>query len=949
MRPVPEGLFERAAELARIDALLGAARVGRGGVLLITGPAGIGRTALLEAARQRARRAGMQVLSARGRELESGFSFGVARQLFEPLLAGAGAAQRETLLAGPTRPALIGLGIEPAAAQDDPLFEVVHGLYWLAVNGSQQRPVLVAVDDLQWADQASLCFLLYLADRLAGRPVAVALTGRGGEGGAADLLARLEQVADGGVVCPAPLGREAVRAQLTAAFGMEPAEGFTRACVAVTGGNPFLLREAIRSLRENGISPVEAGADRVAGLGPVSVARAVASRVAQLSPAAAGITWATAILGDGTALRHAAALAGVALADATAAADGLAGIGMLESGTPLRFVHSIVRTAVHNDIPAAERGLRHAQAAQLLAAEGADPEAVAAHLLACEPAGSAEVVERLRAAAARALTRGSPRRAAGYLRRTLAESANVSLRATLLHELGRAETLGREPAAAQHLREALELSTDPARRATVALDLVELLVLAGKREAGGAVVDAALAELAACDGASGDRDGALAMRLQAWWAGLGAYDPRLVGEFDRRLEELLATAREQGAGSRPLAAQLAGILAGRGERTGQARAMLDHALAGDRPPALADSDSLVASAAPFAAMWLDEHARAETLAEQLIARARSRGSVAGTAIGTCLRVAVRARRGDLPGAGTDVRTAVETGQDHAMALAVPQALYWGVDALTERAELADVAALATGIELDPDLAQTLTGAMLRETRGRLALAAADLDTARVELRAAAATYKALHLLNPNGLCWRSALALAIAGEDPAQAQRLAASELADAWRLGFARPAGIALRTLGVLEGGERGRSRLRQAAVVLAGSYARLEHARALVELGAALRRANQRAAARQPLRSGLDLACRCGATRLAERAMAELHATGARPRRAVLTGPEALTASEWRVAEMAASGISNPHIAQALFVTLNTVEGHLRHAYQKLSISSRTQLPAALRHPPA
>jgi ATP/maltotriose-dependent transcriptional regulator MalT len=243
------------------------------------------------------------------------------------------------------------------------------------------------------------------------------------------------------------------------------------------------------------------------------------------------------------------------------------------------------------------------------------------------------------------------------------------------------------------------------------------------------------------------------------------------------------------------------------------------------------------------------------------------------------------------------------------------------------------------------LSPIAAGANLAEVRGRLALAAGDFTAARAELRAAADIYRALHVVNPNVSCWRSALALAIAGEERAEALRLADAELADARRLGFARPAGIALRTRGMLASGERGLSDLREAAEVLAGCGARLEHARALVELGAALRRANQRAAAREPLRTGLDLAYRCGATRLAQRAREELQATGARPRRAVLTGLEALTASERRTAELAAAGMSNPEIAQALFVTLNTVEGHLRHAYQKLSISSRGQLPTALR----
>ena len=167
------------------------------------------------------------------------------------------------------------------------------------------------------------------------------------------------------------------------------------------------------------------------------------------------------------------------------------------------------------------------------------------------------------------------------------------------------------------------------------------------------------------------------------------------------------------------------------------------------------------------------------------------------------------------------------------------------------------------------------------------------------------------------------------------------------------RPTGIALRTRGMLAGGQPGLDDLREAAGLLESCGAGLEHARALVELGAALRRANQRTAAREPLRRGLDLAYSCGAGRLAQRATDELRATGARPRRASLTGPEALTPSERRVAELAAGGMSNPEIAQAVFVTLNTVEGHLRHVYQKLRVSSRTELQAVLRsaaiYPPA
>jgi len=944
---VPDGLFEREGELARVDALLAAAHAGRGGVLLITGPAGIGKTTLLGAARKRASQAGIRVLAGRGGELENGFSFGVARQLFEPLLAGAGAAERQMLLTGAAERALIALEGRADGgplAGNEPPFGVMHGLYWLAVNASGASPVLVAVDDLQWADQASQRFLLYLADRLSGLPVALVLSWRAEADEGADRLARLEQIGVNSMVSLAPLSSRGVQVLLTQEFGTAPAAQFAEACYAVTGGNAFLLRELIQQLRADGIGSGEEAAARVAVLGPRSVARAVALRVARLGPAAGELARAAAVLGDGAQLRHAAALAGVQVADAAAAADGLAGMGVFEAGTPWRFVHPIVRTAVYEDIPRAGRGLRHAEAARLLAAEGADLDAICAHLLVCEPAGSPKVVERLRAAAERALRRGAPESAIGYLRRAMAETADMSLRAVLSHELGRAEKVVGDPAAADHLRESLRLASDPVARATVTPDLAELLVLGGQWDAGAAVLRDALTELSDRGVLPGEPSHAAVARLQAWWAGLSAYDPRLVDEFDQRVGELRASARGSDDASRMLAGLLANVLAWRGERGAAVIGLLDHALERAHLFARVDAAPLMAAQALFAPVMLDELDRAEELTNQLLALSRSQGSVVVLVSGTCVHAAITARRGDLVGTETDVRAVMDIAMEHGMAFAIPSALYFGVDALIERPGLADVAGLAETIELAPDFAQTASGAMLREVRGRLALAAADLSTARAELQAAAGTYEALQLLNPSASCWRSALALAVVAEDPAEARRLASSELEDANKAGLVRPAGIALRTRGLLEGGNEGLRDLREAAELLAGSGARLEHARALVELGAALRRSNQRADARKPLRSGLDLAQRCGATRLAERARAELVAAGARPRRAAVSGLEALTASERRVAELAATGMSNPEIAQALFVTLNTVEGHLRHAYQKLSISSRSQLSAAM-----
>jgi DNA-binding NarL/FixJ family response regulator len=133
----------------------------------------------------------------------------------------------------------------------------------------------------------------------------------------------------------------------------------------------------------------------------------------------------------------------------------------------------------------------------------------------------------------------------------------------------------------------------------------------------------------------------------------------------------------------------------------------------------------------------------------------------------------------------------------------------------------------------------------------------------------------------------------------------------------------------------------------VLAASQAQLERAKSLTELGAALRRANQRASARTFLEEALELAHRSGAVMVADRAHTELLATGARPRRLVRSGVDSLTSSERRIARMATEGQTNREIAQALFVTPKTVETHLSHVYRKLGIQARSQLAGAMAAP--
>jgi DNA-binding CsgD family transcriptional regulator len=240
------------------------------------------------------------------------------------------------------------------------------------------------------------------------------------------------------------------------------------------------------------------------------------------------------------------------------------------------------------------------------------------------------------------------------------------------------------------------------------------------------------------------------------------------------------------------------------------------------------------------------------------------------------------------------------------------------------------------------------GGSVLAARGRLRLAERRPAAALGDLLAAGDLFARLRSPSPSIAPWRSDAALAhLALGKPAEARALAAEEVTLARAFKGPRTLGVALRAAGLTDGGQRGIELLRQAVRVLEGSGARLEHARAMADLGAALRRAGQRAESREILRAALDLAHRCGALALTERARTELAAAGGRPRRLVLSGLDSLTPSERRVAQLAADGLSNRDIAQNLFITARTVEGHLTHAYQKLAITSREQLPAALAPP--
>jgi DNA-binding CsgD family transcriptional regulator len=198
---------------------------------------------------------------------------------------------------------------------------------------------------------------------------------------------------------------------------------------------------------------------------------------------------------------------------------------------------------------------------------------------------------------------------------------------------------------------------------------------------------------------------------------------------------------------------------------------------------------------------------------------------------------------------------------------------------------------------------------------------------------------------PQFIAWRTGAARAYAALGQAdRARDLAGEALALARHADAPRAIGSALRASALIASNPERARLLSEAVAVLETSEARLEHAHALCELGTALRQERSSKAAREPLRIGLDLAVRCGATALAKHAHAELLAAGARPRRVTISGRDALTPAEARTGQLAADGLTNREIAQTLFVTTKTVETQLARAYQKLAIHSRRELAGAL-----
>jgi DNA-binding CsgD family transcriptional regulator len=907
-------LLERDAELdalvGRLDAL---ATSGRGAVVLVDGVAGIGKSALLRALVAAARaRAGVRVLSARGTEIELELAFGAVRQLFAPVMTLT-EAERERALSGPASLAAAVLGLREMP--HDGLVDPLYALSWLATNLAEIAPAVMAIDDVHWLDAESGRFVAYLAQRVEGVPVLLAGSARPREPGAmATPLDTFREIAS--TVSPQPLSEAATARVLGDAARAADAH-------RVTGGNPFLLEELSRALERAPGTPFDELESR-------AIAQSVLRRVNRISRDALALANAVALFAAGSELADAARVAGLQPAAAANAADALIDAQVLVAdGARLEFLHPLMRSALYDDLGTFARRYGHALAAEALKARGAAAEQVAAHLLAGEPAGAPDNLRILRAAADRAVAGAAPRAAVRYLERAVAEgTADPAERRGLLLELGRWQRITGHDGAQATLARALEESVGTPEHVRAA---IELAATAYSR-AENTLVQQTAEAVRGVEKTADERLFIDMLHAEALWGEM---------QFEESLRMIERVPRDL-PGDTPAQRMALGMAGAAhllvGGPTDEVLDMLRRSVGedGTAPGPVAGLDLGDPLQWIIQAGALDE---AKALAEERMEHARATGDEALYAATQNAMGWVLALRGEL----RESEAAYRLGLSHPavspfmrthMVLNV-------VETLIELGELdaaeAELDALGEAGFAHAAHVMALRRAQIARWRGDFAAALPALEADWEQNRIGG--------IDPNPqLVWLAGdyvdCLAAIGRRDEALARARGLAERSDALGLRFGsgvHRSAIA-RVTGDLADHER-------AVAVLAESPYRWYEARARLEYGAALRRAGRRVEAREQLRLALDYFERSGVRHLGARARAELNVSGARLRDvSVLSGADALTPAEDRIARLAAEGMSNKEIAQHLFVTVGTVQTTLVHVYRKLGIGGRKEVAAAI-----
>jgi DNA-binding CsgD family transcriptional regulator len=917
---------------------------------IVEGEPGLGKSAMLDAAARTARREGHLVLQARCSELESTYDYALARRLIELVRLEASAtfdrsAERPSVPPGTTATVKPGADRPLDADGTDPDIDTtscVTDLYTEVSRVALWRPVVVAVDDLQWCDSPSAAALVYLARRATpGRILLIAAasphSARHETGVADELMAEPTSR----VLHLRPLSPGSV-ARLVQGQVPHASAPLVEACQSASGGNPFLLLSLLAELRRHAAPGHADDAAAVETLAPRVVARSIRRRLAAVPALWLRILQVAALLGDAADLASVADLAEADPEEVVPAIDAMVALCLFQRDDAFKFRYPLERSTVYAEMPPAVKAQAHAKTARVLSGRQAPVEEVARHLVLSEPAGDAWTIEQLEVCADQLLAAGDDELAVQCLRRVLREPLGERDRGRLLILAAAAESrVVAATAGLPYLRTAVELEADARALAVSALDLGRALPEGAERSELATLLPTIAGRLN--DGDRGTEEFRLRLELTA------AAEQLLPDAAGAPIVEALLNGRREGADrlERQALAQLASIRSLDGRRW-NADAVAELA------QQLVDTDELTPTDPTDVRHWIRalatiaragrfEHAAAQAeRARRLTAASADEAAFLEL---TSVLAYVHLLQGSLEAAEKECRRITGPGANATGASVESEPLQRARAVLAVILEERGRADEAIQVLEQRPIPRSFPGLGMLELRGRLRLESGDTESALTDLREAADQAQQLGIDNPAVYTGRAALALALHRTGASdEAWRLAQEEVAVARAFGAAWSLGAALRTAATVAPTVKRLQLITEAVEVLEDSGAGLELAHALVDRGQLLVATGDKKTAREVLRRGADAAFRCSATPLVNRAVELLRAAGARPRRVALSGAGALTPMERRAAELAVAGHANAEIAEMLFVNSKTVEAHLSRVYRKLHIRSRRELPSSL-----
>ncbi|MGW1521503.1 ATP-binding protein [Streptomyces sp. NPDC002287] len=873
-------LIGRQDEMRRLDALLDAARRGRGGALVLRGEPGIGKSALLNHLHRAA--GGLLVMRASGAEFEMELPFAALHQLLAPVtgrLAGLPAPHRTALQVA------FGLG----TGVPDP-FLVGVGALGLLTEIAAERPLLCLVDDAQWLDQASAKALAFLARRIAAEPIALVFAARE-ESGLPELAGLPAHFLHG-------LGESDARALLGTAVRAPLDERVRDRILAEARGNPLALVELPRTAGLAGMAGGFAEPDSV----PAVIEQSFRSRLELLDPPARLLVTVAAAdpIGDPGLLWRAAELLDI---DAPAVAGS---VPLVEFGTRIRFSHPLARSATYRAATPQDRRRAH-EALAAATDPVADPDRRAWHRAQASAGPDDQVAAALEASATRAQERGGIAAAAAFLERAAALTADPARRAERVLAAVQAKlSVGDFDAAADLLTTVPGDDPGRAARADLLRGKLSFVRRRGDEDPTAHLLRAA-ARLAATD-----PDRSRECYLDAVEMGV------LLGGLDHVVEAARNASPADGpatAATRLLSGVTA-LVAGEGHRA--AGAVLG--------PVVADPDDGVWAARPSlgyllaAEFWNFDSMHG--IAARTVAAGRRTGSFHALPIGLAMQATTTVHTGDF-GTATELISEEEALAD---ATGAAPLVYPRLHLAALRGRRAQALELFASVDQRMTLSVQWATAVLGNG---LADYPAALEAAR-----RAVEYGAV---GTAGLALPELVEAAVrCGERETAAEALALLQ-ARTGAGGHAWGLGVEAYARALVTEDEHA---YQEAIALLEDGTLAVYRARAHLLYGEWLRRQGRRRDARTALRRAHETLSDLGVEAFAERAAGELRATGEQARSRTSNASDQLTLQEMHIARLVADGATSKEVAARLFLSPRTVDAHLRNIFRKLGLTSRRQL---------